>query len=255
MWTWKKSFAPFDGSRMSNTLPYNSSLAGLPIYQAGRPIEEVARELGVPPSTVIKLASNENPLGPSPLALAAMRSALDQVHLYPDGSAFLLKRKLAEHFGLDTSNLTLGNGSNEIIEFIGHALMGPGTEVIASQYCFAIYPIVARMFGAAVVTVPAIDYGHDIGAMIEAVTPATRALFVANPNNPTGTIAPRDDMVRLLNEVPPSVLLVIDEAYFELISSRLSAPERAKTSFSCARSPRFTVWPASASATASVTLT
>ena len=203
---------------MSNTLPYNSSLAGLPIYQPGRPIEEVARELGVPPSTVIKLASNENPLGPSPLALAAMRSALDQVHLYPDGSAFLLKRKLAEHFGLDTSNLTLGNGSNEIIEFIGHALMGPGTEVIVSQYCFAIYPIVARMFGAAVVTVPAIDYGHDIGAMIEAVTPATRALFVANPNNPTGTIAPRDDMVRLLNEVPPSVLLVIDEAYFEFLN-------------------------------------
>ncbi len=202
---------------MSKTLPYNAALAGLPVYQPGRPIEEVARELGVPASTVIKLASNENPLGPSPKALEAMRAALSQIHLYPDGSAFLLKRKLAERLGVEPANLILGNGSNEIIEFLGHALMTPGSEVVVSQYCFAIYPIVARMFGATVVTVPAVNYGHDIDAMIAAITPATRVLFVANPNNPTGTLADRADMVRLLNEVPPYVLLVLDEAYFEFL--------------------------------------
>jgi histidinol-phosphate aminotransferase len=202
---------------MSDSLPFNPSLTSLPVYQPGRPIDEVARELGVPPSSVIKLASNENPLGPSPLALAAMREAVGQTHLYPDGSAFHLKNKLAESLGLEPANIILGNGSNEIIEFAAHALLRPGSEVVVSQYCFAIYPIVARMFGATVVTVPAVDYGHDLPAMIDAISPATRIIFVANPNNPTGTIASRPDMARLVNETPPGVLLVLDEAYIEFL--------------------------------------
>ncbi len=202
---------------MSSPLPLNPALQNVPVYQPGRPIEEVARELGLPASDIIKLASNENPLGPSPAALAAMQKAITQLHLYPDGNAFYLKQKLAEKLGLSPANLILGNGSNEIIEFVGHALLGPGVDVIVSQYCFAIYPIVARIFGANPIVVPAKYYGHDLPAMLAAITPQTKVVFVANPNNPTGTLAPRADVLRLVNEVPKNVLLVMDEAYIEFL--------------------------------------
>ena len=202
---------------MPTSLPLNPSLASLPVYQPGRPIEEVARELGRPAADIIKLASNENPLGPSPAAVAAMERAIQSLHLYPDGNAFYLKRKLAEKLDVDPANLILGNGSNEIIEFIGHALMAPGTEVIASEYCFAVYPIVARLFGANLVTVPARDFGHDLPAMVRAITPKTRVIFVANPNNPTGTLVSATDIPRLVHEVPPHVLLAMDEAYIEFL--------------------------------------
>jgi len=195
----------------------NPQLAALPVYQPGRPIEEVARELGLNPGEIIKLASNENPLGPSPRAMAAMRAVIDHLHLYPDGNAFHLKRRLAEKLDLQPANLILGNGSNEIIEFVGHAFMGPGVDVVVSEYCFAIYPIVAQLFGARVITVPARDHGHDLPAMRKAITAATRVVFVANPNNPTGTLAPRGEVVRFINEVPPHVLIVMDEAYFEFL--------------------------------------
>ncbi len=198
-------------------LPLNPSLANVPTYQPGRPIEEVARELNLPAHDIIKMASNENPLGPSPMALAAMEKALHLLHLYPDGNAFYLKQKLAEKLGVEPANLILGNGSNEIIEFAGHALMAPGTDVIVSQYCFAVYPIITRLFGASLITVPARNYGHDLAAMLKAVTPRSRVLFVANPNNPTGTLAAREEIVRLINEVPPEVLLVMDEAYIEFL--------------------------------------
>jgi len=198
-------------------LPLNPLLKNLPVYQPGRPIEEVARELGLPAADIIKLASNENPFGPSPRALAAVREAAAGLHLYPDGNAFYLKRKLAAQLGVEPSHLVLGNGSNELIEFVGHALLGPDTDIVVSQYCFAIYPIVARMCGADVVTVPAKAYGHDLPAMLQAITPRTRIVFVANPNNPTGTLAPREDLIRLVNEVPDHVLLVVDEAYLEFL--------------------------------------
>jgi histidinol-phosphate aminotransferase len=202
---------------MSSPLPLNPALQTLPVYQPGRPIEEVARELGLPAQEIIKLASNENPLGPSPAALAAMEKALQTLHLYPDGNAFYLKRKLADKLGLDPANLILGNGSNEIIEFVGHALIEPGSDVVVSQYCFAIYPIITKLFGGNVISVPAVRYGHDLPAMVAAITPKTRVVFVANPNNPTGTLAAREDVVELINLVPPHVLLVMDEAYIEFL--------------------------------------
>ena len=202
---------------MSSPLPLNPALQNVPVYQPGRPIEEVARELGMPPQDIIKLASNENPLGPSPAALAAMQKAIASLHLYPDGNAFYLKQKLADKLGVKPANLILGNGSNEIIEFVGHALMSPGVDVIMSQYCFAVYPIVACLFGANPIVVPTRNYGHDLPAMLAAVTPRTRVVFVANPNNPTGTLAPRTDVLRLIDEVPDRVLLVMDEAYLEFL--------------------------------------
>jgi histidinol-phosphate aminotransferase len=199
----------------------NPVLKHLPVYQPGRPIEEVARELNLPVEDIIKLASNENPLGPSRLALVAMRKALPSVNLYPDGNAFYLKQKMAAKLGLEPANLLLGNGSNELLELIGHALLSPEAEVVVSQYCFAVYPIVAALFGAKLVTVPAKNYGHDLDAMLTAITPATRVVFVANPNNPTGTAASREDLLRFVNAVPAHVLLGLDEAYIEFLDEPL----------------------------------
>ncbi len=204
-------------------LPFelNPVLRQLPVYQPGRPIGEVARELGLPERRIIKLASNENPLGPSPAALAAMKVAARQVHLYPDGNAFYFKQKLAAHLQVGPGNLILGNGSNDIIEFLGHALMGPGVDVIVSEYCFAIYPIVARLLGANVITVPAKGRAHDLPAMGKAITPQTKVVFVANPNNPTGTLGSADDVRRLIDSTPSNVVLVMDEAYIEFLEEPL----------------------------------
>jgi histidinol-phosphate aminotransferase len=203
------------------SFPFNPALASLPVYQPGRPIEEVARELGLPAADIIKLASNENPLGPSPLALAALQQAIGQVNLYPDGNAFYLKQKLATQLGVTPAHLILGNGSNELIELLGHALLAPGTEVVVSQYSFAVYPIITALFDAQLVTVPAQQYGHDLPAMLRAITPRTRLVFVANPNNPTGTIAPRAELQRLVEALPPHVILALDEAYIEFLDEPL----------------------------------
>ncbi len=156
--------------------PVNTALNTLPTYQSGRPIEEVARELNLPANEIIKLASNENPLGPSPAALVAMRKVLANLNLYPDGNAFYLKQKLAEKLGVTPAHLILGNGSNEIIEFVGHAYFAPGVDVVMSQFCFVVYPLVAKLMGANLITVPAKSHGHDLTAMLKAITPQTRVV-------------------------------------------------------------------------------
>jgi histidinol-phosphate aminotransferase len=202
-------------------LPINPALKNLPVYQPGRPIEEVARELGMPVDDIIKLASNENPLGPSRKALAAIRQALAKTHLYPDGNAFYLKQKLAARTGLAPANLILGNGSNEILELLGHALLSPGAEVVVSQYCFAVYPIVTALFGGKLVVVPAKNYAHDLDAMLAAITPNTRIVFVANPNNPTGTLASPEALRRFIDAVPENVVIGLDEAYIEFLDEPL----------------------------------
>jgi histidinol-phosphate aminotransferase len=199
----------------------NPVLKTLPVYQPGRPIEEVAREIGLAPDSIIKLASNENPLGPSRLALAAMRKALAHVNLYPDGSAFYLKQKLAARLGITPAHLILGNGSNEILELLGHALLAPDTEVVVSQYCFAVYPIVTALFGARLVVVPARNFGHDLEAMLSAITPKTAIVFVANPNNPTGTAVSPEALADFLARVPAHVLVALDEAYVEFLANPL----------------------------------
>jgi histidinol-phosphate aminotransferase len=202
---------------MSLPFSLNPALENLPVYQPGRPIEEVARELGLPARSIIKMASNENPLGPSPLALAALKGAAKKLHLYPDGNAFYFKQKLAAKLGVEPGNLILGNGSNDVLELIAHAVLAPGAEAVMSQYCFLVYPLVTRLLGAAPVVVPARDYGHDLPAMRRAVTPRTKAIFAANPNNPTGTLAGAEEVRQLLDSTPPEVVIVMDEAYFDYL--------------------------------------
>ena len=213
---------------MSADLAINPALKELPVYQPGRPIEEVARELGMPAGEIIKLASNENPLGPSPAALAAMQRVLANINLYPDGNAFYLKEKLAAKLGVQPANLILGNGSNEIIEFVGHALMNPQAEVVVSQYCFAIYPLVTKLFSAQLITVPAKNYSHDLAAMLRVISPRTRVVFVANPNNPTGTVVSKAELETFVKEVPPNVLVVLDEAYIEFLDDPLDLIPRIR---------------------------
>jgi len=199
-------------------VPTQGHLKSLPVYQPGRPIEEVARELGIPFGEIIKLASNENPLGPSTKALEAIQKAAKQAHLYPDGNAFYLKQRMAERLNVSRESIIFSNGSNELIEWIGHLLLDEHSNIVVSQYCFAIYPIVAAMFGARSKVVPAVDYGHDLKAMAEAVDDQTKAVFVANPNNPTGTLASTQEVMDFLDRIPDNVLIVMDEAYYEFLA-------------------------------------
>ena len=194
-------------------------LRDLPTYETGKPIEETARELGLDPAAIVKLASNENPLGPSPLAREAMRAALDQAHLYPDGGGWKLRSALARKHGLALENIVLGNGSNEIFEFLGRAFFGPGAEVIAARHAFVVYALMTRLCGATFVEVDDPGFTHDLPAMLAAITPRTRAVIVANPNNPTGTIVPAAALDDFVARVPDHVVTVIDEAYYEFLDA------------------------------------
>ena len=191
---------------------------GLQPYVPGKPIEELEREYGV--TNAIKLASNENPLGASPKALAAAQAALPEMARYPDGGGFALKRALAEKLGVRENQITLGNGSSDILEFTVRAFVTAADEVIFSQHAFALYPIVTQMAGARGVEVPAREWGHDLVAMRAAITPRTRLVFIANPNNPTGTWLRRAALNDFLESVPASVIVVVDEAYFEFVLDR-----------------------------------
>jgi histidinol-phosphate aminotransferase len=195
----------------------NQQLREITVYQPGKPIEETARELGLDPSAIIKLASNENPLGPSPKATEAMRAALEKAHLYPDGSGFCLCKAVATKLALAPENVILGNGSNEVLEFLGHAFLEPGDDVIASQYAFVVYKLIATSFGARTIEVPGPDYQQDLDAMLAGITPKTRLIFVPNPNNPTGTLLSQREIDHFMSHVPERVVVVFDEAYFEFL--------------------------------------
>jgi histidinol-phosphate aminotransferase len=184
-------------------------------YEPGKPIEEVEREYGI--SNSIKLASNENPLGPSPKALAAIREKLDQLHLYPDGDCFYLKRGMAQKISVEPENLIFGNGSNEIIELAVRTFMRPGDEAVMAEQAFVVYPLIVQAVGGKKKAVPLRNFTHDLAAIAEAITAQTRVVFLANPNNPTGTIYRRDEWERFLSNVPSNLLLIVDEAYFEYV--------------------------------------
>jgi histidinol-phosphate aminotransferase len=194
-------------------------LRDLVAYEPGKPIEDVARELGLEPSQIIKLASNENPLGPSPKALAAMRKELERAHFYPDGGGFYLREAIAEKFGLKRENVILGCGSNEIIEFIGHAFLRPDDEIITARHAFLVYKLMATLFGAKTIEVPDPSFEHDLDAMAAAITPRTREIFITNPNNPTGTLVSQEAIDRFMDKVPEHVVVVFDEAYYEFLQS------------------------------------
>jgi histidinol-phosphate aminotransferase len=184
-------------------------------YAPGKPIEEVEREYGIEDS--VKLASNENPLGPSPKAIKALQERLCQLHLYPDGDCYYLKQGLAAKLAVSPESLIFGNGSNELIELAVRTFMRPGDEAVMAHQAFVVYRLVVQAAGGSSKIVPLRAFTHDLEAITAAVTPATRVVFLANPNNPTGTIYRREEWESFLERVTPGVLLIVDEAYFEYV--------------------------------------
>jgi len=196
----------------------NPAVANLTPYQPGKPIDELTRELGI--SDIIKLASNENPLGPSPLAIQAAQQVLKNMHIYPDGGGFILKQALAKSLNVATNQITLGNGSENIFEIIVKAYLTLNDSAVVSQYSFATISIVVQAIGAKLNVAPAVNYGHDINNMIAAIDDKTRLLFIVNPNNPTGTYTTESEFLRLLDSIPSHIMVVADEAYFEYMDRR-----------------------------------
>jgi histidinol-phosphate aminotransferase len=188
---------------------------GLSPYQPGKPVEELERELGITGS--IKLASNENPRGPGPAVRAAVAEAAQSLSRYPDGSAFAIRQRLAAELQLDPGQLTFGNGSNDVLEAAAHVFLGPGRSAICPQYAFVVYPNAIKAAGATLIEVPAVNYGADLPAMLAAVRDDTAMIFLANPNNPTGSWVHRAELADFLAKVPRKVIVVLDEAYFEYV--------------------------------------
>jgi len=190
-------------------------------YQAGKPIAELAREAGLPETEILKLASNENPLGMSPLAQARAASALTEAALYPDANGFALKQALSERFDVPPEWITLGSGSNDILELVASTFLSPGKSAVFSQYAFIVYAQATLRVGADGIVVPAAEYGHDLDAMLAAIRPDTTVVFIANPNNPTGTYLSFEQLDTFIAQVPPQVLVVLDEAYNEYLPPAL----------------------------------
>lgn len=203
----------------------NRFVCDLVAYEPGKPIDETARELGLQPEDIIKLASNENPLGPSPKAKEAMRAALDESHIYPDGGGYRLRTAIAEKFELGRENVILGNGSNEIIELLCHTFLNREAELIAAEHAFVVYKLMATLFGAKYVEVADPGFIHDLEGMADAITENTRLVFIANPNNPTGTMVGQEALDRFMDRLPPHVVAVFDEAYYEFLDD---APDTLK---------------------------
>lgn len=190
-----------------------------PVYEPGKPIESVARELGLDPAGIIKLASNENPFGPSPLAVAAAKRAIEHGELYPDGGCFELREKLAATHGLMPDQFVVGNGSNEVIELLGHAFLGAGDDVVMGAPAFVVYKLVTLLFGARAIEVPLRGWRHDLPALAQAITPRTKLVYVCTPNNPTGTANTEEELTAFIRGLPDHVIAVVDEAYAEFVEN------------------------------------
>jgi histidinol-phosphate aminotransferase len=200
------------------SLVYRSDIDAIRPYEPGKPISEVERELGL--RSIIKLASNENPLGPPRSVQKALKKAIEEISLYPDGGQFRLKAALAKHLGVTVREIIPGNGSNEIIELILRGFVREGDRVITSEKSFLVYGLASRTLGADFVEVPMIDFKYDLSAIAGAVDQRTRVIFIANPNNPTGTYVDRDEVLEFLDSIPPQVLVCFDEAYFEFVEAK-----------------------------------
>lgn len=201
----------------AQALPALDYVRAIAPYQAGKPIEELAREHGLAPESIVKLASNENPLGMPASARTAMQAAITDLGRYPDANGFALKDALSRRFGVPPHWITLGNGSNDILELAAAALLAPGRSCVYSQYSFAVYALATQARGARAIVVPARDFGHDLPAMREAIAADTRLVYLANPNNPTGTFVPAVQIAAFLASVPADVVVVLDEAYNEYL--------------------------------------
>jgi histidinol-phosphate aminotransferase len=187
-------------------------------YQAGKPIAEVAREFGLDEASIVKLASNENPFGVPQSSQRAMAAAAAELGRYPDANGFELKAALSARYDVPADWITLGNGSNDILEIAAHAFVQRGESVVFSQYSFAVYALATQGVGGRAIVVPAREYGHDLDAMAAAIEPDTRLVYIANPNNPTGTFIPAAQIADFLDRVPANVIVVLDEAYNEYLA-------------------------------------
>ncbi|MDB6166970.1 MAG: hisC2 [Lacunisphaera sp.] len=197
----------------------NPGMRTQPVYEPGKPIDQVARELGLDPAGIVKLASNENPHGSSPKAIAAAERALREANLYPDGGYFALRQKLSQKLGLGMDQFVIGDGSNELIELLGHVFLAPGVECVMHQAAFVVYKLVTLMFGATPVEVPLVNMRQDLEALAAAVTPRTRLVFLASPANPTGATSTAEEIIALVRALPPHVILVLDEAYTDFLEN------------------------------------
>ncbi len=204
-------------SKLTNLAP--AYIRAIAPYQGGKPIAELAREMGLNESDIVKLASNENPLGISPKAQMAIDEAVHDIARYPDGNSFELRKCVSEKFGVAHNQIVFGNGSNDILELAARAFLHAGCEAIYSQHAFAVYPLVTQAVGATGVVVPASNYAHDLDGFLKAITPKTKLIFIANPNNPTGTLVNKDALRAFIHAVSSDVLIVLDEAYDEYLGA------------------------------------
>lgn len=203
---------------LENSMIPKDYIADLKVYEPGKPIEEVARELGFDDiAEIVKVASNENELGPSPMAVEAMQEVIPEMHRYPDGGTFYLKKKLAGNLDVLPDQILFGCGSNELIVFLGHVFLKQGTSLVMGAEAFAVYFLVTAMYNAETVRVPMPDHVHDLEAMLAAITPETRLLAICNPNNPTGTVVSPEAVDAFIEKLPEHVVVIFDEAYFEVM--------------------------------------
>ena len=194
----------------------NKGIVGLNPYKPGKPVEDLERELGI--KNAIKLASNENPMGPSPLAIEAVKKVLNSTHRYPDGNALRLKEKISQKFKVNLNCLTVGNGSNDIIEFITRTFLSVADSAVFSEHAFAVYPLAVQAVGAECIEVPAKEFGHDLEGMKNSIKDNTKLIFIANPNNPTGTFLNPEEIDTFLKEIDKNIIVLLDQAYFDYSS-------------------------------------